>query len=182
MFTPLLNKTAEPPPPEGVPVKEWDKILEKGPDVTKQADPLSMIRKAASDLSAQRAFEELTSPLSPTDELLVNTKIAAVEDQELFASAYCVTSDDENALELYERMGGTYKHAFGVQMFDSKQMAGSPAVAGGMAARARTPMPQTQSAPVSVTTTSIGNNGQGNNGVSAPSPTSTTSTPSAPTG
>ena len=191
MFTPLLDKLAEPPPPEGVSVQEWDEILEKGPTDVKT--PIAAIRKAAAALDSQRAFEELTAPGIPTTEDLIDgEKFASAEDIPLLKQACdmhrvyeegSVTNfvvDIPAALQTYEELGGTYKHAFGQQMFDSKQMAGSPAVSGGMAARAKTPAPQVQQAPVSVTTTSFGGTqGQQQGAVSTPSQTST---PSAPTG
>jgi len=78
-------------------------------------------------------------------------------------------------------MGGTYKHAFGVQMFDSKQMAGSPAVSGGNTNRMRTPNPLVQ--PQAAPTAASASTGQPRTqATSAPSMVSNTSTPSAPTG
>lgn len=162
---------------------ERDAIWEGAATLDKGASLATTIRKTAQVV----AFEGLTEPAPLTsEEILLEAKLASVEDPELYEIASSVGSGYtppslEDALSTYELLGGTYKHAFGQQMFDSKQMAGSPAVSGGMAARAKTPMPQVQSAPVSVTTTSIG--GQGNaQGSSAAPPTSTPSTPSSPTG
>lgn len=150
----------------------------------KSASPVERVREAMQKL----AFDTLTSPpeANPLAELAV-LKVDAVADPELFAIAGKLAStnelgvaDGEEVLAFYEQLGGTYKHAFGQQMFDTKQMAGSPAVSGGMAARARNPGPQIPQTPVSVTTTTLGqSSGQQSGGSSAPSQTST---PSAPTG
>jgi hypothetical protein len=187
MFTPLLDKLAEPPPPEGVSVKAWDKILQKGPrPMPKTATvDVDLIRKTAERL----AFEELTAPpeLSPEQNILF-LKMSSVADEELFKVAMGLSQglpsvyDMDQALQTYEELGGTYKHAFGAPMFDVKQMAGSPAVSGGMASRAKTPSPQMPQQPVSVTTTTLGNQQGGVSAPSAPSATSGTSTPSSPTG
>lgn len=174
----MSEKTAEPPPPKGVSLEEWDRILQKGPKM-----------KAETEKTAEQlAFEELTAtPTMSTEHIILNEKISSADDTSLLkvAASLCTvfhadgsqSRDLDEVLQTYEELGGTYKHAFGTPMFDAKQMAGSPAVAGGMAARARTPMPGAQSQPVSVTTTTIGQNQQG--GASAPS---APSTPSAPTG
>jgi hypothetical protein len=184
MFEPLCEKTAEPPPPKGVSVEQWDKILAKGPkSMPKTAAPLDLIRRLSAREMEKRAFEELTTPFAESSlEALDSMKLAAVEQPELFKAALTLAGNTHHALEDYEAWGGTYKHAFGQQMFDVKQMAGSPAVAGGMNSRAKTPLPQMQQAPVSVTTTSIGQTQNTSGGPSTPSPTSQTSTPSAPTG
>jgi hypothetical protein len=192
MFTPLLDKMAEPPPPEGVSTKEWDHMLQEGPKktVTKTANLAEEIRKTAQRV----AFEELTAPRERSAlEIASSEKFASVEDQALLKVAsdlsffespqwegQLIMERVDDILHRYEELGGTYKYAFGQQMFDSKQMAGSPAVSGGMAARARNPAPQMQSAPVSVTTTSIG--GQNNGQQGQQGQTSQASTPSAPTG
>lgn len=188
---PLAIKTAEPPPPEGVSSKEWDRILQEGPPpkMPKNSD-VQLIRKTAERL----AFEELTSPatgFSNPEWNIIQLKQASVEDPELFnvasllarqklaSGGYSLRRID--IFDVYEELGGKYKHAFGAPMFNAQQMAGSPATSGGMAARAKTPGPQIQSAPVSVTTTTIGQNSQ-QGGTSAPGGVSAPSAPSATTG
>ena len=186
MFTPLLDKIAEPPPPEGVSVDEWDKILEKGPRKMPKTCDVDHIRKTAERL----AFEELTAPVGSSPEWnIISMKQGSVEDPELFKTASLLalrrtpdgfSCDRSDIFDIYEELGGTYKHAFGNPMFDVKQMAGSPAVAGGMAARGTTSMPQMQQQPVSVTTTTIGQNNTQQGGTSAPGGSSAPSAPSAP--
>jgi hypothetical protein len=188
MFTPLLDKLAEPSPPEGVSVEAWDKILEKGPSKMPKTADVDFIRKTAERV----AFEELVSPepSSNPEWNVISLKQGSVADPELWktaallaqkATADGISCSHSDIYDVYEELGGTYKHAFGAQMFDMKQMAGSPAVSGGMAARATTRTPQVQSQPVSVTTTTLGQNMQ-QGGASAAGGSSAPSTPSAPTG
>lgn len=135
MFTPL-TKLAEPPPPKGVSSKEWDRILQEGPDpeekchvtAKKTAAPIDLIRK----ISAQRDFEELTAPPVSSDPIM-QYKLASVDDPELFDIAFSLSDGAERALQIYESMGGTFeKRAFGAPMFGGNQLAGSPALQGAM--------------------------------------------------
>lgn len=163
-------------------------MLQKGPKPpVKTASIAERVREATEKL----AFEQLTTPEASTEEVLVSLKLAAVEDPELLKIASDLadqhtpegeTRSLDEVLQTYEELGGTFKHAFGQQMFDAKQMAGSPAVSGGMASRAQTPTPQIQQSPVSVTTTTLGQNNGQQTGASQSAPSSQTSTPSAPTG
>lgn len=162
-------------------------VKEHGQKHMKTASTVERIREAQEKL----AFDQLTGAPEPSlDEVLFDLKYPAVVDQDLFkiAADLCVHREDGHEwrdkgewLSWYEQLGGTYKHAFGQQMFDTKQMAGSPAVSGGMSARAQNPGPQIPQAPVSVTTTTLGQS-PGQQGGGASSAPSQTSTPSAPTG
>lgn len=182
----MAIKTAEPPPPEGWTSKDWDKHLQKGPKVTDKTAPIELIRKAASAI----AFEELTTPARrdmSTGDLIINEKLASVADSALLDIANAISPHDspEDTLYLYESMGGTYKHAFGTPMFASQQMAGSPALAGGMARRATTSMPQpAQTAPTkSPATSSPRSQASGMTSIPSAAPQtmpSTTATPAAP--
>lgn len=135
MFSPLRDKVAEPPPPKGVSVKEWDKILQEGPKpVVKTAAPIALIREASNAL----AFQSLTEHAGSTADVLLSMKLAAVEDADLLQSVYQLSGDLHQAVTDYEQMGGKYKSAFGSPMFESGQLAGSPAVASGMQMRANT--------------------------------------------
>lgn len=135
MFT-LFSKLAEPPPPNGMPVDEWDKHLgadpARGTIVAKTSAPINLIRKTAS----RQAFEELTAP-RVVDTPALSLKLAAVDDLDLFKVATDLASDVDEALQLYENMGGTFeKSAFGAPMFGQNQMAGSPALQAGMTPKA----------------------------------------------
>lgn len=123
--------------------------------MTDKTAPIELIRKVAGAL----AFEELTAPATilSTEDIIRDEKFASVEDQELLKIAgkiFSVTHPDpqptrdalESILSSYEALGGKYKHAFGTPMFNTQQMAGSPALAGGMQRRATTPMPAPQPA------------------------------------
>lgn len=140
--------------------------------------PVELVRKVAQAVS----FDELTQPPPPsTEEIMLQQKLACVEDEGLFKTAFFLADDTEDALRTYESLGGKYviKHAFGQQMFDSRQMAGSPATAGGMSRRATTTMPAPQQAsPVQSPATSSPKS-QAQGASSAPSATSQTSTPAA---
>jgi hypothetical protein len=176
-----FSKTAEPPPPKGVSVKEWDRMLQKGPSKSMTKSAAERIR----EILQKEAFDEVTSPAPlRADEVIDREKLSHVADPELLKVAYVLAPDCDEVglgplLQTYEELGGVYKHAFGQPMFDTKQMAGSPAVSGGMAARASTPAPRMQQSPVSVTTTTLGQGSGQPGGASAPSQAST---PSAPTG
>jgi hypothetical protein len=170
MFT-LFSKLAEPPPPKGMSVDEWDKYLADNPPkettVGKVSAPVDLIRKTA----GRQAFERLTaSPVSSMPAL--ELKLAAVDDQELLKIAWGISNDAESALETYEAMGGTFeKSAFGAPMFQANQMAGSPALQSGMGARAVAPAPlPKQPAPVAPTPQA----GQGGQGGGVPMATTTT--------
>src|SRR4051812_23071516 len=193
------TKLAEPPPPKGVSVKEWDRILQQGPHPSAETaatlDGQKPMNKSASAAERVRgilqkeAFDQLTSHSHAfsADDDVAGIKFNAATDEELLKTAAHLnrlhdqecTSTLGDLMRVYESLGGTYKHAFGQQMFDSKQMSGSPAVSGGMSARASTPTPQIQQSPVSVTTTTLGQSGGQQGGTSAPSQTSA---PSSPTG
>lgn len=89
---------------------------------------------------SQELLDELTSPPAPsTEQVIYEAKLAAVEDAELFKVACVLVGDIEDRLSVYETLGGKYKQAFGTPMFNSQQMAGSPAVSGGMSSRASAP-------------------------------------------
>lgn len=133
----LLRKLAEPPPPKGVSVDEWDKQLGVEPTrgtTMAKTSTADLVRKTA----ARLAFEDLTAPPRESALAVVSRdKAAAATDPELFKIAADLTESVDEALALYENMGGTFeKNAFGNPMFSPIQLAGSPAVAG-----ARPPAP-----------------------------------------
>lgn len=180
MFEPLRDKVAEPPPPKGVSTKEWDAILAKGPSPStmtgmKHAAPVALIRKMAQAID----FQELTEPAGSTEDVILSMKLAAVEDSGLLETVYQLSGNLSQALSDYEQMGGTYKHAFGTPMFDSNQLAGSPAVASGMQMRATNQMQQ-DAASAAQAPAAPAPKGMGT--TSAPSMSSPTSAPSSPTG
>jgi hypothetical protein len=168
-----MEKDAEPPPPKGVSVKEWDKMLQKA--------PIQLIRRASEKL----AFDTLYDPPPPqTEEVIASLKLAAVADVGLYDTAAAISSGVDEALDLYEKLGGVYKHAFGQRMFDTPQLAGSPALAGGMQQRSAA----TPAAPAGMQTTRTAGGPQAPKApgtaqqgqTSAPSLTSATSAPSTP--
>lgn len=192
MFEPLFKKEAEPPPPEGVSSKEWDKTLAKGkaPCCVKTAAPVALIKKIAE----AQAFEELTSPRAPlqtTESIIRQEKLGSVEDSELFKTASGLFEMDyprgsvdletrvNGTLEYYEQLGGKYKHAFGTPMFNSQQMTGSPALAGGMGRRASTSMPTAPQAQPQQSPAKSSPQAQANGVTSAPSSAAQTPAPSA---
>lgn len=130
--------------------------------------PVEEVRKAASAV----AFRMLTEdPEVSSDLYILQTKMASAEDQELLQQAVDLCQDMDRSVALYEAMGGTYKHAFGVQMFDTKQMAGSPALTSGVRQRSMTQPTAPQAAPTAPSSTS--NSGQPKSqSTSAPSMTS----------
>lgn len=151
-------------------IKRWDK---------ESSAPVETIRKVAQAIS----FDDVTQPPPlTTEEVILQQKLACVEDEELFKTAFFLADDAEDALRTYESLGGKYvvKVAFGTQMFDSRQMAGSPATAGGMSRRSTTTMPSPmQAAPTrSPATSSPKSQAQGV--TSAPSATNQTPAPAAP--
>lgn len=108
-----MQKVAEPPPPKGVSVKAWDKILQRGPKeaaiVKESSVDVGRIRKLAEQEKNARAFQELTQEPGPTEyDLLYETKIASVVDTELLMTTSKMSNGVEEALTLYERLGGTY--------------------------------------------------------------------------
>lgn len=139
MFEPLFNKISE-----DASVETVIEHIEKGPAVTtKTAAPIELIRAATEKL----AFESLYELEPPTtEELVYQMKLASLEDIELFKTAEALARSGDEIFSVYESLGGKYKHAFGAPMFSGQQMAGSPAVSGGMASRASTPMPMAQQA------------------------------------
>jgi hypothetical protein len=99
----------------------------------KTSAPIGLIRKFAQ----ARDFEYIIAgPLPSTEDVILEMKIAAVADPEILAAAYTLAGGDPaQAIRDYELFGGTYKQAFGNPMFNTQQMAGSPAVSGGMQQR-----------------------------------------------
>ena len=109
--------------------------------------PVEVIRKVAQAIS----FDALTQPepLSTEDVIFYEKIKAADADLLKIATDLSIAGGTSIPLEIYESLGGTYKHAFGQQMFNSQQMAGSPATSGGMSRRSTTPMPApAQASPV----------------------------------
>jgi hypothetical protein len=128
MFEPLFKKESKTP---------------KDSKCCKTAAPVDFIRKVA----AAQAFEELAGPAPvSTEELLRQEKLSSVADPELFKVAASIESDIDAALQTYEDLGGKFKQAFGQPMFNAQQMAGSPALSGGMAQRAAKPTISAQQA------------------------------------
>lgn len=154
-----------------------DNIWRAASRLGEDTPPVEEVRKAAGAVAFQMLTED---PTSSSTQFVTSRKWASVEDQELFkiASGACIrTTEDgqtrslEDCLDLYEAMGGTYKHAFGVQMFDTKQMAGSPALTSGVRQRSMTQPTAPQAAPTAPSSTS--NSGQPKSqSTSAPSMTS----------
>jgi hypothetical protein len=133
-------------------------------DIRKNASaPVGLIRKIAQ----AQAFDELTQTPGPsTEQIMLHNRLDQVADVDLFKiaatiapsldpSALVPTPDPDALFQVYEELGGKYKLGFGSPMFNAQQMAGSPALAGGMSQRASTsmPMPQ-QAAPVQSPATS----------------------------
>lgn len=164
----------------------------EGASTLDEPAPLAAIRKAASAL----AFDELTTPIEQrtvsTETLIWREKFSAVADLELLKIArqvsttllpdnsYYTPLHVEEVLATYESLGGKYKHAFGAPMFDMKQMAGSPALAGGMTRRSSTPMPSAQKAQPVQSPATASPRAQVQGGASAPSTApSQTAAPSA---
>jgi len=127
MFRPL-SKLAEPPPPEGVSTKEWDRQLAKGP--TSPLPTVVSVRKHAA--AAQRAaFDEIAAGTGevrdvPTE--LQRAKVAAAADGGLLDFALSRRSTVGGGLALYEAMGGLFKEAFGSPVFQAPK---SPSLATG---------------------------------------------------
>lgn len=137
--------------------------------------PVQDIRKAAAAL----AFEDLTGPAPvSTEEILRQEKLASVADQELFQIASSLEPDVDGALSTYETLGGTYKLAFGTPMFNTQQLAGSPALSGGMAQRAAKPTVSVQQAQPTQSPATASPRAQAQ-GASTPSAPAQTSAPSA---
>jgi hypothetical protein len=137
---------------------------------------------AEKEAAARANFDSLFVGPDPTlEETIDELKFAAIADPELLKVAYVLAEDD--LLTTYEALGGIYKVAFGQQMFDTKQLAGSPALAGGMNQRASTATPTLAQpgaqAPQSPAAPKVPTS-QPSQGSSAPSAASATSAPSTP--
>jgi hypothetical protein len=91
---------------------------------------IKSIRKVAAALAEhdRSCFNAVVSSHEPRVSSLDALKLASVEDPELLKIAQCLPGD---ALELYEKLGGKYKSAFGVPVFQPPKMPAAPAVGTG---------------------------------------------------
>jgi len=238
-----MRKQAEPPPPKGVSVEEWDRILQKGPRMqTKTSKVLTpggrdrikeknfaipegrrypihdesharnaLTRVAQHGTPAEKsqvqaavakkypglaarssvpAVREKTAalrtidayfepPPASSEEIWLEAKLATVADPVILEIAAKLAGDPVELFANYEAFGGKYKAAFGTPMFDGRQLAGSPALSGGMSRRT-TDAPTMTQAPTASPRAGGGRSSNSSQG-SAPAQTSSpTSQPAAP--
>jgi len=90
---------------------------------------VQLLRRVAAERTkhAQACFESLTSEPSDVLSDIDAIKLASVEDHALLVVAEALSGD---TLETYEKLGGTYKVAFGTPMFSpATKITAAPAVA-----------------------------------------------------
>jgi hypothetical protein len=113
------------------------------------------------------------APPASSEEIWLEAKLATVTDPVILEIAAKLAGDPLELFANYEAFGGKYKAAFGAPMFDGRQLAGSPALAGGMSRRT-TDAPSMTQAPTVSPRTGGGRSSQG-------APTSDPSRSSSPT-